>query len=158
MRFTSRVGAAGSRWPGGCSNHNGDPNWRGFAGATCLAWAELDGSSVLCALLRERGASDLLVDSTYSAVPRLFPLYVLAGWGFPPDRLAARLDADPSLVLTTSEYGSLLHAAAEGGQTASVELLLERGADRHARNAIGQTAADLAEAKGLGEIAKTINR
>ena len=30
--------------------HGADPNWRGFVGASCLAWAEFTGNPELCAL------------------------------------------------------------------------------------------------------------
>ena len=128
-------------------DHGADPNWRGYAGATCLAWAEFSENAELCALLRARGGSDTLLDHGYQAVPRVFPLMVYAGWGF-PRRLLARLQQDPSLVQARGGRGTVLHAAAESGQEASVRILLHFGADREARDREGRTAAALARAKG----------
>ena len=134
-------------------DHGADPNWRAYCGATCLAWAEFSANAELCALLRERGASDEIADQTYRATPRVFPLMVLAGWGFDPRQLRKRFDADPALVHARSDWGTLLHAAAQGGHVATVRLLMERGVDLKALNAKGQTAAELAGERGHGEVA-----
>ena len=116
-------------------DHGADPNWRGFLGGSCLAWAEFSGNAELCALLRARGASDELIDSEFRATPKVFGLMVLVAWGFWPDRLRARLSADPSIVHSRGGWGTLLNAAAYNGQIESAKILLEFGADKTARNA-----------------------
>lgn len=134
-------------------DHGADPNWRGYAGASCLAWAEFAGDASLCALLRSRGGLDTVVDQQFRAVPKVFALMVLASWGFGDNRLRDRLLLDPSMVDARGEYGTLLNAAAYNGQMASVRVLVELGADRSARNAAGLTPAEVAEARGHGEVA-----
>lgn len=136
-------------------DHRADPNWRGYAGATCLAWAEFSGSAELCALLRERGGSDEQKDQRFDAPPRAFALMVFAGWGF-AGKLRRRLAADLSLASLTGGRGTLLHAAAEGGQTETAQILLEFGADRSARDAHGRTPADVAAAKGFTALAQLL--
>jgi len=129
-----------------------DPNWRGYAGATCLAWAEFTGDAALCALLRERGGSDEVKDDRFQATPKAFGVMVLAGWGF-AKRLLERLRADPSLVSVRGDRGTLLHAAADGGQPVVAKLLLVFGADRTAVDHQGRTPADIAAAKGHVQLA-----
>jgi len=134
-------------------DHGADPNWRGFIGGSCLAWAEFDGTPALCALLRERGGSDDLVDQQFLAPPRLFGLMILTAWGFPPYRLRARLEAAPELLNAQGGYGTLLNAAAYNGQTGAAKVLIELGADRSIRNARGLTPAELAESRGHKDLA-----
>lgn len=129
-----------------------DPNWRGYAGATCLAWAEFSGNAELCALLRARGGSDEMQDHEFRATPRVFGVMVLAGWGF-PERLARRLFADLSLVSVRGERGTLLHAAAQGAQLQTAKVLLHFGADRSAVDSENRTPADIAAAKGHAQLA-----
>lgn len=138
-------------------DHGADPNWRGYAGATCLAWAEFSGDSALCALLRERGGRDDIIDSLYRSTPAVFALMIYAGWGF-AKKLAVRLSADPSIVNTRSGAGTLLHAAAGGGQMKAVEMLLLAGTDATARNGDGQTPAELAAAHGHQAIAAMLQQ
>jgi ankyrin repeat protein len=133
-------------------DRGGDPNWRGYMGASCLAWAEFSGNSELCALLRLRGASDDLLDSEFRATPKVFGLMVLAAWGYWRDRLHARLKANPSLVDSQGGWGTLLNAAAYNGQIESAKLLLEFGASKTIRNAAGLTAAEVAAARGHKEL------
>jgi ankyrin repeat protein len=128
-------------------DHDADPNWRGYAGATCLAWAEFSGNAALCALLRERGGRDDLRDAQFDAVPRVFPLMVFAGWGF-ARKLAERLMADRSLVSVRGGKGTLLHAAAGSGQVDATRVLLALGGDRTALDPAGHTPLELAEAGG----------
>jgi len=137
-------------------DHGADPNWRGYAGATCLAWAEFSGNAELCALLRDRGGSDTLLDHQYRATPRVFPLMVYSGWGF-PRLLLERLQADASLAGVRGERGTLLHAAAESGQEAPARILLRFGADGGARDAEGRTPAELARAKGHPALAALLD-
>ena len=136
-------------------DHGADPNWKGYAGATCLAWAEFSGNPGLCALLRERGGSDEILDDRYGATPRIFPIMVFAGWGF-PKLLIERLTADRSLVACTTRRGTPLHAAAESGQAAATKILLAFGADRSVRNADGRTAADVARAAGHAAVVELL--
>jgi len=128
-------------------DHGADPNWRGYIGGTCLAWAEFSGNAELCRLLRDRGGSDDLRDHEFDATPRAFALMVLAGWGF-PKLLTTRLAADPTLVATTGGRGTLLHVAAARGQAQSVRILLGFHADKAAQDAQGRTPADAAAANG----------
>jgi ankyrin repeat protein len=137
-------------------DHGADPNWRGFMDATCLAWGEFSGNAELCALLRERGASDELLDKEFKAAPKVFGLMILVAWGFWRDRLRARLSADPSLVHSRGEWGTLLNAAAYNGQIESAKVLLEFGADKTARNAAGLTPSETAAARGYTELAKLL--
>lgn len=129
-------------------DHGADPNWRGYAGASCLAWAEFAENPALAVLLRARGGSDAVLDQQYQAPPRVFPLMVLAGWGFDPRRLTVRLDREPALLKIETPFGTLLHAAAAGGHLATCDLLLDRGIDAQRPNARGETALDLARRNG----------
>ena len=62
------------------------------------------------------------------------------------------LDAEPALVHTTRPDGSTpLHLAARFDQADAVTVLLERGADRAARDGEGKIAADVA-AEGTREL------
>ncbi|HWA81972.1 MAG TPA: ankyrin repeat domain-containing protein, partial [Fimbriimonadaceae bacterium] len=132
-----------------------DPNWKGFIGANCLAWAELADVRELCDLLREHGASDEAVDSEFGARPREFPVMVLAGWGLQWP-LSQRLAKQPELAKATAGCGTALHAAAMNGQTASAKILLEAGADRNALDPAGRTASEVAEARGFEELAQIL--
>lgn len=136
-------------------DHGADPNWRGYSGATCLAWAEFSGNAALCDLLRQRGGSDEILDYEFRATPKAFGMMVLAGWGF-PKLLLDRLGADRSLVSLRGERGTLLHAAAESGQQATAKILLFFGADRSATDPEGRTPADVAAVKGHEELAKLL--
>ena len=137
-------------------DHGADPDWRGYAGGTCLGWAEFSGNRALCQLLRERGGSDTLRDPHYGAVPRVFGLMVLAGWGF-PRQLLARLVEDRAQATLAGERGTLLHAAAEGGQEATARILLHFGADKGARDRDGKTAAEVAALAGHGALAALLS-
>jgi ankyrin repeat protein len=132
--------------------HGADPNWRGYIGGTCLAWAEFSGNAELGALLRAAGGSDALHDFEFDAPPRAFAIMVLAGWGF-PGLLRERLTADPSLVSLTGGRGTPLHAAAAAGHAEIVRILLGFGADRSTRDPAGRTAAEVAAAQGHAEVA-----
>ena len=132
-----------------------DPNWRGYAGATCLGWAEFSGNAELTALLRQRGGSDAILDYTYRSTPKAFALMVLAGWGF-SKLLIERLTADRSLISTSGGKGTLLHVAAATGQEASAKILIAFGADRSVRDSDGRTPAEVAAAAGHAALAKLL--
>lgn len=132
-------------------DHGADPNWRGYSGATNLAWAEFSGNPELCALLRERGGSDDLLDHEFQAAPKVFALMVPAGWGF-PKKLLERLTADRALVHATGGCGTLLHAAAASDQRKCAIILISFGADRDALDPQGRTPAQVAEEKGLAQM------
>jgi ankyrin repeat protein len=136
-------------------DHGADPNWRGYAGATCLAWAEFSGNAELCALLRARGGSDDIVDRLFLSTPKVFAVMVLAGWGF-FNKLLARLSADGSIVTFRGGRGTPLHAAAAGGHTGIVKLLLHFGADRLATDEEGRTPGEVAVAKGHAAVASLL--
>jgi len=133
-----------------------DPNWRGFAGATCLAWAEFAAVPELTMLLRERGGRDDILDYEFQSTPKAFGVMVLAGWGF-TRRLVARLEADRSLVTTSGGKGTLLHAAAAGGHAGTVKILLHFGADKAAKDPSGRTPAELAAANGHTSVVALVN-
>jgi len=137
-------------------DHGADPNWRGYLGGTCLAWAEFSGNTPLCELLRQRGASDTMLDFEFKATPKLFGLMILVAWGFWRDQLRSRLSADPTLVHSRGGWGTLLNAAAYNGQIESARILLEFGAEKTARNAAGLTPAEMAASRGHMELAKLL--
>jgi ankyrin repeat protein len=68
-------------------------------------------------------------------------------------RLRALLDENPALMDAREEPfgGTLLHVASRSGQTAAVELLLERGLDVNARD-VGDNASPLHWAAGAGHL------
>ena len=138
-----------SRW---LLDRGADPNWRGYCGATSLAWAEFSGNDELCALVRAHDGSDDVTDYTYRATPRAFPVMVFADWGF-PQRLLARLNADRSLANARTGMGTPLHAAAASGKAVCVRVLLGFGADRSAVDTNGRTAAEIATAGGHADVA-----
>jgi ankyrin repeat protein len=80
---------------------------------------------------------------------------VFAGWGF-PRKLLGRLSADPSLVSASGARGTLLHAAAAGGQEATARVLLHFGADRTALDRDGRTPAQAAQAAGHTVLARLL--
>ncbi len=128
-----------------------DPDFRGYSGATCLAWAHFSENQELVDLLIARGASNDVRDQQFGVRTSEFAVMVMASWGF-GYKLAEKLKADPSLARLETAYGTPLHAAAEAGNEFIVKLLLAVGADPSVENARGQTAGDLAKAKGLENI------
>lgn len=135
--------------------HGADPNFRGYIGATCLAWAEFSANAELCALLRQCGGSDEIRDYEFQARPPEFPIMVLAGWGF-RDRLVKRLQFNPAEVNVVTPAGTPLHAAASHGQEFSVRLLLACGADKSAKNSRGETSAEVASKGGHAALAELL--
>jgi ankyrin repeat protein len=113
-----------SRW---LLDHGADPNWLGYIGGSCLHWAEFSQNTELCALLRERGAREDLLDAQFKATPRQFPVMVLAGWGF-TDALERYLTAHPDAVKTQTEAGTPLDVATANGHARAVTILRSHGA------------------------------
>jgi len=133
-------------------DHDADPNWRGFIGANCLAWAELSGVQELIDLVRERGGSDEMVDKEFGAKPHDFPIFIRAGWGF-RQPLADLIAAKPDVLTARAACGSPLHAAAMNGHIESAKILLAAGADRAALDPQGRTPAEVAASRGHPEVA-----
>jgi ankyrin repeat protein len=138
-----------SRWLLG---HGAAPNWRGYCGATSLAWAEFSGNAEVGAMVRANGGADDITDYTYQATPRAFPVMVFASWGF-AHRLLTRLNADRSLADIRTGTGTPLHAAAATGKAACVRVLLGFGADRSAVDTNGRTPVEIAKAGGHADVA-----
>lgn len=68
--------------------------------------------------------------------------------------LRDHLQKDPAMVTAADERGwTQLHQMALAGSRSAVAILLELGADPHARNAEGRTPLDLAESLGWSEVA-----
>lgn len=73
-------------------------------------------------------------------------------------KIAAQLQADPSIAETISDNGwSLLHQEALSGNLGVVKLLLSHGADCTVRTRNAYSAAELAQKIGWPEIADYIN-
>ncbi len=134
--------------------HGADPNWRGYMGATCLAWAEFSGDPKLCALLRARGGSDELADYAFRATPAVFAMMTYASWGSFNDRLQERLEANPELINMHGGFGSLLNAAAYAGNISTARILTDFGANWDETNLMGATPLDLARHQGHEEFVK----
>lgn len=68
--------------------------------------------------------------------------------------LGQAIDRDPEGFLRGGEAGiTTLHSLTLGGSIACVKVLLQKGADPHAKTASGRTARELAEALGWSELA-----
>ncbi|HSZ63461.1 MAG TPA: ankyrin repeat domain-containing protein [Terriglobales bacterium] len=117
-------------------------------GFTALHFACFFGQAEAVRLLLERGAA---VDVVAANPTRVMALHSAAS--------ARNLEAARMLV----EHGAPvnarqqrgwvpIHAAAQNGDRAMVELLLAQGADASLANDAGKTAADVAREKGYGEI------
>ncbi|HEY9226777.1 MAG TPA: ankyrin repeat domain-containing protein [Gemmatimonadaceae bacterium] len=132
-------------------DHGAEPNWRGYSGATTLAWAEFSGNTELWALLRERGGQDDIRDYVFRATARAFPVFVFSNWGF-PRRLLERLLADRSLVELRAGIGTPLHAAAMGGQTVCARTLIGFGASKSALDDQRRTPSEVAANAELAEL------
>lgn len=133
-----------------------DPNYVGYAGATCLHWAEFANVDGLADLLRSYGGDDTLIDPNFLATPRVFGLFVLIGWRLPNWRLRVRLKTDPSLANARGGHGTALHVAIFNNNTEAISALLEYGADRTALNAYGSTPYQQAIALGRPELADMV--
>ena len=128
-----------------------DVNFRGYIGGTALHWAEYSGNPQLCALLRDKGASDELLDFEFKANPRAFGIVVTAAWGL-NFRLERLLDRYPDRINIRCEYGTPLNAAVWNGQSHSAQLLLNRGADPKLKNKAVLTALEVAKFKQFPDI------
>jgi ankyrin repeat protein len=132
-----------------------DLSFRAYMGATALHWAHFSGSQEVVHLLSAAGADPTVRDDSLRCTPRAFGICTSASWGIPflVNRL---LNADPTLVNFTDGSTSALHQAAAGGHLETVELLLERRADRSLTDAEGQTPFDLATSRGFKELAELL--
>ncbi len=133
-----------------------DPNYVGYAGATCLHWAEFANVPGLADLLRQHGGDDTLIDPIFLATPRVFGVFVLFAWHLPSWRLRVRLNEDRSLANARGGHGTALHVAIFNGNREAVEILLEYGADKTALNAEGSTPYQQAMALGKPELAELV--
>jgi ankyrin repeat protein len=133
-------------------DHGADPNWRGYCGANCLAWAEYSDNRELCNLLLAQGADPHMRDYSFKAEPKEFALMILASWGFPGHLLRERLEREPAMVNARGDFGTLLNAAVWNGQLETSKILLEMGADRESRNASGLTPLEVAKERGFTEV------
>lgn len=133
-----------------------DPNFRAYAGASCLAWAYFSENNALIDLLIEKGGSEDVLDHQFGVRPSEFKIMVWAGWGF-GFKLVHALNANPSLAKKQTANGTALHAAASGGQAKVIEILLKAGADPNARNKQGATPAEVAASKGFDAVAELLS-
>ncbi|MBO6938156.1 MAG: DUF2314 domain-containing protein [Deltaproteobacteria bacterium] len=74
-------------------------------------------------------------------------------------KLRELLTKDPSIATSADDHGwTQLHQMALAGSLAAVDLLLEFGADRSARNREGRTALELAEMVGWGAVVERLRQ
>ena len=134
-----------------------DLSFPAFAGATALHWAYFAGAPRIVALLLAAGADATLRDPVLGCTPEAFGICTPASWGW-ASKVRQRLAEDPALVQAESARGGPLHEAAHAGSLATVQALVEAGAEPGRRNAEGRTAADLArvrpEQRGCGQVAE----
>lgn len=132
-----------------------DVSFRAFAGATPLHWAYFSGSREVVELLLAAGADSQLRDSTLNCTARSFGIMTAVNWGF-LFHVKKLLGLDRSLLNIVDGNRSPLHEAAAGGHAEIVRYLLAEGADRKLRNALGQTARDVAVQSGQTAIAELL--
>ena len=123
--------------------HGPDLSFQAFAGATALHWAYFAGAPRVVALLLASGADAALRDPVLGCTPEAFGICTPASWGW-ASKVRQRLAEDPELVRAESARGGPLHEAAHAGSLATVQALVEAGADPGRRNGDGKTALDLA--------------
>lgn len=136
--------------------HGANPNFVGYAGGTCLHWAEFANVEGLADLVRSFGGDDTIVDPHFLATPRVWGFFVLIGWKFPTWRIRQRLTQDPSLVNSRGGYGTALNVAVFNDNQEAVEILLAAGADRFAKNAMNLTPAEMGRELGKNHLAELI--
>jgi ankyrin repeat protein len=120
--------------------------------STPLHLAAAQGHRDLAAFLLEKGAPAGLRDGNEDT-----PLLAAAWTGKwdVVDRLAGGLPPGETPVLNIPDFdgNTLLLLAARDGRLETVKLLASKGVDLNARNTLGQSAFNLAEEEGFGEIA-----
>ncbi|MBC8109115.1 MAG: ankyrin repeat domain-containing protein, partial [Anaerolineae bacterium] len=124
--------------------HDPDVMFPAFLGASPLHWSYFGYEPRVAALLIAAGANPAARDPIYRCTPKAFGICVAASWGI-QHLIEKQLDADPSLANIAQGRGTPLHEAARAGQVRAVQLLLQRGANRDARDADGLTPLNLAQ-------------
>lgn len=128
--------------------HGADPNVRGKRGITPLATAALYPSTAILELLLSHGA-ELDPQALYKAIcPR-------GRGGMPIMRFL--IDRGIDVNSPSKPWPSPLHYAVYVGDKERVQLLLDKGADRTCKGALGQTAAERAKSKGRLDIYEIIS-
>lgn len=112
-------------------------------GTTALAWATEEQADAVSALLLARGAQAGPVD--------------LAACGMAVE-LRGLLEREPWTIDQGTMQGTAVHAAVRRGQAATLDVLLERGADLCVRDGDGWTALELARKLGHGELEAALAR
>src|ERR1700690_2404485 len=117
-------------------------------GVTALHFACFFGQSAAARLLIENGAAG---DAVAANPTRVMPLHSAAS---ARNLEAARLLLERRAPVNARQQGGWvpIHAAAQNGDRAMVELLLGHGADSSLANDAGKTAAEVAREKGHAEI------
>lgn len=136
--------------------HGADPNFDGFGGGTCLGWGEFSRDTELTKLLRQYGGRDDLADATFGATPKSFAMLISVAWNFPIWKIKKWLSEEPEMVNARGDWGSVIHAAVESGNLEMLQTVLEFEPDLTARNRYGQTAMEMAEAKGLAKMQEVL--
>lgn len=124
--------------------HDPDVMFRGFLGATPLHWSYFGYEPRVAELLIAAGADPNAHDPVYRCTPKAFGICVATSWGI-QHLIEKQLKADRSLANIAEGRGTPLHEAARAGQMRAVQLLLQHGADRDARDVENLTPLDLAK-------------
>jgi ankyrin repeat protein len=132
-----------------------DLSFRAYMGATPLHWAYFGGSKAVIDMLLKAGADPTIRDERIHCTPRAFGICAPANWGF-LELVRERLNEDAALARLNDGTTTPLHEAARSGSVETVQLLLGAGADPKAKNADGQTPAEIANAPGMIEISRLL--
>ncbi len=120
-------------------NCGAQPNVRATDGNTALAYCALSGGSLpVLRLLLRAGA-----EPNMGTFQKTFPLH-MAVVMCSPEFVGALLDGKAKVDVANKDGLTPLMLAASAGKTATVELLLSRGADRDILDGAGKTALDYA--------------
>ena len=123
-------------------------------GFTALHFASYFGQAAIAHILLEKGAKP---DAVANNPTRVMPLHSAAS---ARNLEAARLLLDHGALVNARQQAGWvpIHAAAQNGDRAMVDLLLQRGADPGLTNDDGKTAAMVAADKGHPEIAALLTK